>query len=252
MSSEGTRRITWKLTAPLPSKGGCFRSWRSAEPKLWGDINTDASTAATRKSSTTAAATAIVRSARLALGRIGSPRGKKSFCRCRTSMSSSRFRTSPLALQNKRLVYGILFRAASETLLAIARDPKHLGAEIGFVAVLHTWGQTLQLHPHLHCVIPGGGLSPDGRRWVSCNETFFLPVAVLRRLFRGKFLAYLQKAFDDGELQFFGKIEQLARATSWKRFVQQLRSVEWVLYCKPPFGSSEQAPSLWDSLSCRL
>ncbi|MFQ5930082.1 MAG: IS91 family transposase [Acidobacteriota bacterium] len=146
----------------------------------------------------------------------------------------------PLALQNKKLVYGILFRAASETLLAIAKGPKHLGAEIGFLAVLHTWGQNLHLHPHLHCVVPGGGLSPDGRSWVSCKDNFFLPVRVLSRLFRGKFLSYLHKAFDDGDLQFFGKLEQLARATSWKRFFRQLRSREWVVYSKPPFGGPQQ------------
>ena len=108
-----------------------------------------------------------------------------------------------IAYQNKEVVYGILFQATAETLKTIAADPKHLGAEIGFFAVLHTWGQNLQVHPHLHCVVPGGGLSPDGQRWVPCRPGFFLPVRVLSRLFRRLFLESLQKAFDSGKLQFF-------------------------------------------------
>jgi hypothetical protein len=146
----------------------------------------------------------------------------------------------PLALQNKKLLYGILFRAASQTLMTIAKDPKHLGAQIGFLAVLHTWGQNLHLHPHLHCVVPGGGLSIDGQRWVSCKENFFLPVRVLSRLFRGKFLSYLDNAFATGELRFFGQLQQLAEPSSWKRFLRQRRSSEWVVYSKPPFGGPEQ------------
>jgi hypothetical protein len=108
-----------------------------------------------------------------------------------------------IANQNKKVVYDILFRATSETLRTIAADPKPLGAEIGFFTVLHTWGQNLMFHPHLHCVVPGGGLSPDGDRWVSCRPGFFLPVRVLSRLFRRLFLELLQKAFDEGQLQFF-------------------------------------------------
>ena len=146
----------------------------------------------------------------------------------------------PLALQNKKLLYGILFRAASETLLTLAKDPKHLGAQLGFLAVLHTWGQNLHLHPHLHCVVPGGGLSIDGQSWVSCKENFFLPVRVLSRLFRGKFLSYLDNAFANGEIRFFGKLERLAEASSWRRFLRHRRSSEWVVYSKPPFGGPEQ------------
>jgi Transposase zinc-binding domain/Putative transposase len=108
-----------------------------------------------------------------------------------------------IAYQNKEAVYGILFQATAETLKTIAADPKHLGAEIGFFAVLHTWGQNLQFHPHLHCVVPGGGLSPDGERWVHCRPNFFLHVRVLSRLFRRLFLELLQHAFDSGKLQFF-------------------------------------------------
>src|SRR5436190_5632927 len=114
-----------------------------------------------------------------------------------------------IALQNKRTVYGILFRATADTLLTIAGDPKHLGAEIGFFAVLHTWGSNLLHHPHLHCVVPGGGLSLDGTRWISCKPGFFLPVRVLSRLFRRLFLEYLQSAFDAGKLQFFTALEKL-------------------------------------------
>ena len=112
----------------------------------------------------------------------------------------------PLALQNKRVVYGVLFRAVSETLSTIARDPKHLGANIGFLTVLHTWGQNLHHHPHIHCVVLGGGIALDGNHWVTCRENFFLPVQVLSRLFRQKFLAYLSEAFNKGDLRFHGRL----------------------------------------------
>jgi hypothetical protein len=146
----------------------------------------------------------------------------------------------PLALQNQRLLYGALFRAASETLLLIARDLRHLGAEIGFLAVLHTWGQNLHLHPHVHCVVPGGGISPDGSRWVSCRPGFFLPVRVLSRLFRGKFLSLLGEAFRQGRLALHGRLEHLADATAFGRLVDEVRQTEWVVYAKPPFGGPEQ------------
>jgi hypothetical protein len=114
-----------------------------------------------------------------------------------------------IAYQNKRQLYGILFRAAADTLRTIAADPKHLGAEIGFFAVLHTWGSNLLHHPHLHCVVPGGGLSPEGTEWISCRAGFFLPVRVLSQLFRRLFLQYLVKAFDAGNLEFFSSLEAL-------------------------------------------
>jgi len=116
---------------------------------------------------------------------------------------------APIAYQNKKVVYGILFRATAETLRTIAADPKHLGAEIGFFAVLHSWGQNLLHHPHLHCVVAGGGLSPDGTQWISCRPGFFLPVRVLSRLFRRLFLEHLIKAFDAGKLVFFSSLEPL-------------------------------------------
>ena len=118
-----------------------------------------------------------------------------------------------IAYQNKEVLYDILFRATSETLRTIAADPKHLGAEIGFFAVLHSWGQNLMFHPHLHCVVPGGGLSPDGQRWIACRRDFFLPVRVLSCRFRRLFLEFLEKAFADGELQFFSSLQELQNAT---------------------------------------
>jgi hypothetical protein len=147
---------------------------------------------------------------------------------------------APVALQNKRVVYGILFRAASETLRTIAGDPKHLGAKIGFLAVLHTWGQNLMAHPHLHCVVPGGGVSHDGRRWVPCRRGFFLPVRVLSRMFRGKFLAFLKQAFEKGKLQFHGKLTRLADPQAFGEFLQVARKTDWVVYSKPPFGGPAQ------------
>jgi Putative transposase/Transposase zinc-binding domain len=145
-----------------------------------------------------------------------------------------------IAYQNKARVYGILFRAAAETLSTIAADPKHLGAEIGFFAVLHTWGQNLLHHPHLHCVVAGGGLSPDGTRWISCRPRYFLPVPVLSCLFRRLFLGYLQKAFDAGDLEFFSSLEPLRERRAFLRYLAPLRRAKWVVYAKPPFAGPEQ------------
>jgi Putative transposase/Transposase zinc-binding domain len=144
-----------------------------------------------------------------------------------------------IALQNKAVVYGILFKAAAETLRIIAADPKHLGAEIGFIAVLHTWGQTLQHHPHVHCLVPGGGPSVDGTRWVACRPGFFLPVAVLSRLYRRLFLSLLQAAFDDGRLCLVGALTALADPSVFAAHLRPLRSLSWVIYAKPPFGGPE-------------
>jgi hypothetical protein len=145
-----------------------------------------------------------------------------------------------IAYQNKRELYGILFRAAAETLLTIAADPKHLGAEIGFFAVLHTWGQNLLHHPHLHCVVTGGGLSADGSQWISCRAGFFLPVGVLSRLFRRLFLENLLKAFDAAKLQFFSSLESLRERSSFLDYLAPLREAEWVVYAKRPFAGPEQ------------
>jgi len=145
-----------------------------------------------------------------------------------------------IGLQNKAQVYRILFRATAETLRTIAADPQHLGAEIGFFAVLHSWGQTLTHHPHLHCVVPGGGLSIDGARWVACRPGFFLPVRVLSRLFRRLFLRALQAAYDAGTLRLVGPLETLRHRPAWTRALAALRQTEWVVYAKRPFAGPQQ------------
>jgi Putative transposase/Transposase zinc-binding domain len=145
-----------------------------------------------------------------------------------------------IALQNKETVYNILFRATAETLRTIAADPKHLGAQIGFFAVLHSWGSALTHHPHLHCVVPGGGISPDGKQWISCRPDFFLPVPVLARLFRRLFLDYLRQAFDAGDLQFFSSLEPLRERNAFLRHIAPIRKKDWVVYAKPPFAGPEE------------
>jgi hypothetical protein len=145
-----------------------------------------------------------------------------------------------LALQNKAVVYAILFRAAGETLRTIAAHAQHLGAEIGFFAVLHTWGQTLVHHPHLHCVVPGGGIAPDGTRWVACRPGFFLPVRVLSRLFRRLFLTQLEAAFDAGTLRFFGSLISLQDRRAFLQHLASARQAEWVVYAKRPFAGPQQ------------
>jgi len=144
-----------------------------------------------------------------------------------------------IAYQNKAAVYGILFKATAETLIAIAADPKHLGARIGLTAVLHTWGSALTHHPHLHCVVPGGGISSDGKEWVSCRPGFFLPVRVLSRLFRRLFLEKLVAAHEAGNLRFFGKLHRLADSQAFARHLSPLRKIEWVVYAKRPFAGPE-------------
>lgn len=144
-----------------------------------------------------------------------------------------------IALQNKRALYGILFATSAATLRTIAADSRHLGAEIGFVSVLHTWSQMLQHHPHVHCVVPGGGLAPDGR-WIGCQPGFFLPVRVLGAMFRGKFVASMRAAFDRGELRFQGELQQLGERVAFARLLDTLMQKPWVVYSKPPFGGPEQ------------
>ena len=146
-----------------------------------------------------------------------------------------------LTLQNPSVVYGILFRAAAEALLEMAADPKRLGARIGFLAVLHTWSQRLEAHPHIHCVVPAGGLSPDGQRWISPRQKdFFLPVKPLGRLFRRKFLEYLTAAFLAGNLRFYGSIRELAHPFCFEAWIESLKTKDWVAHVKPPFGGPEQ------------
>jgi len=146
----------------------------------------------------------------------------------------------PVALQNPRLVYGTLFQAAAQSLLQLARDPRHLGADIGFLAVLHTWGQNLHLHPHVHCVVPGGGIAVGGDRWVACRPDFLLPVRVLSRLFRGKFLDLLRRAYDRGLLGFYGQQQPLAEPQAFAGLLEACWQKDWVVYAKPPFGGPEQ------------
>ena len=145
-----------------------------------------------------------------------------------------------IAFQNKRTVYAILFRAAAEALRDIAADPRHLGAEVGAVALLHTWGQALHHHPHLHCIVPGGGLSPDQTRWVACRPGFFLPVRVLSRRFRELFLARLRAAQAAGELRFSGALAPLVEPDAFAARLIALRGTEWVVYSKRPFAGPEQ------------
>jgi hypothetical protein len=147
---------------------------------------------------------------------------------------------APLALQNKRILYSLLFHASAETLQQVARDPRHLGAEIGFFSVLHTWNQRLQHHPHVHCVIAAGGLAPDQARWIASTRSFFLPVKVLSRVFRGKFLAGLKKAFHHGHLQFHGHLAPLAEPGSFAAWLRCLFRHDWIVYSKRPFGGPEQ------------
>ena len=146
---------------------------------------------------------------------------------------------APLALQNKKVIYDLLFRASAETLLEVARDPKHLGAEIGFFSVLHTWSQKLELHPHVHCVVPAGGLSTDHTHWIKTRYAFFLPVKVLSRIFRGKFVAALKRAFRDGQLQFHGDLAPLARPKTFSSWLRPLFRKDWVVYSKRPFGGPQ-------------
>src|SRR6202045_1641369 len=146
---------------------------------------------------------------------------------------------APLALQNKKIVYDLLFRTSAETLLEIARDPRHLGAKIGFFSVLHTWNQKLQLHPHVHCVIPNGGLSPNRLHWIKTRYAFFLPVQVLGRVFRGKFVAALKRAFQDGQLHFHGDLKPLAQPKTFFAWLRPLFRKDWVVYAKRPFGGPE-------------
>jgi hypothetical protein len=147
---------------------------------------------------------------------------------------------APLALQNKALVYGLLFRAVAETLLQIAADPRHLGAQIGFLAILHTWGQTLLHHPHVHCVVPGGGLSPDHQRWIACSHKFFLPVKVLSVVFRGKFLGALQRAFRKHQLTLAGQLAPLQSPAVFAALLRTAAQRNWVVYAKRPFAGPAQ------------
>lgn len=150
-----------------------------------------------------------------------------------------------LALVNQQIVYNLLFRAASETLLDLGHDPRHIGGEIGVITILHTWGQNLMDHPHIHCIVPGGALSKDGRKWLfpkksKTDQTFFIHVNILSDLFKKKFLYYLKQAYEKGELKFVGQISSLEQPSAFKAFMNALYSLKWVTYCKRPFGGPKQ------------
>jgi Putative transposase len=149
-------------------------------------------------------------------------------------------RIAAIAYQNKAVIYGLLFKASAETLQTIAADPKRLGAKIGFTSVLHTWGSAMMHHPHVHMIVPGGGISLDGSRRISASEDYLLPVPVLNRLFRGKMLAMLKAAHADGRLQFFGDHAELADRTAFKSFLEPLYDTKWHVYAKRPFAGPEQ------------
>jgi hypothetical protein len=146
---------------------------------------------------------------------------------------------APLTLQNKKVVYDLLFRVSAATLLEVASNPEHLGADIGFFSVLHSWSQKLEFHPHIHCVVPAGGLARDRSRWISSHPRFFLPVAVLKKVFRGKFTEALKEAFRNGRLGFHGNLEPLGRPKVFASLIRQTYRKEWVVYCKRPFGGAE-------------
>ena len=146
----------------------------------------------------------------------------------------------PIALRNQEVVYGILFKAVAETLKELAKDPKHLGAQIGLISVLHTWSQTLIDHPHVHCIVTGGGLSPDGARWISSKPKFFMPVKVLSQIYRGKFLDFLKQAYESGKLSFAGKIGELKEKKQFNELLNKLYGQSWHVYCKPPFKAAEK------------
>ena len=145
-------------------------------------------------------------------------------------------RLAPVVLQNKKVLYDLLFRSSAQTLLEVARNPEHLGAEIGFFSLLHTWSQKLTAHPHVHCVVPAGGLSPDHTRWIRSRDNYFLPKEVLAELFRGKFVDALKEAFQNGQLHFHGDLQLLAQPEIFAAWLRHLHRQDWVVYLKRPFG----------------
>ncbi len=148
---------------------------------------------------------------------------------------------NPLVSRNQQVLYDLLFHSASETLLELAKDPKHLGAQVGMISILHTWGQNLMDHPHIHFVVTGGGLSSDGHRWIYCRKGFFIPVKVLSALFRGKFLGFLKDGFQRGDLVFPAHLHHLQDPGNFETFLRHLYHKKWVVYCKPPFDGPKGA-----------
>ena len=216
--------------------------------QLAGDVSNSGETAVTSESHTIRAAIVIVRNAKLAFR----PSGWR--------LVSEQLLPVPyfhvvftlpkplaaLAFQNKKVIYGMLFQAAAETLAEVAENPRHLGARIGFVAILHTWGQNLMHHPHLHCVVPAGGIALDQSRWVPCRQTkgrkpFFLPVRVLSRVFRGKFIHKLKKAYRRRNLVFVNCLSRLAKSPEFSQMIDRVVETDWVVYAKQPFGGRRKS-----------
>jgi len=202
------------------------------------DTSCAVTTAPRCRSPTTPVAIGTVRSARVQLPSSGSPSDQAELLPVEYYhlVFTLPAPISDIAYQNKAAIYDLLFQATAETLRAIATDPKHLGARIGFTAVLHTWGSAMTHHPHLHCILPGGGLSADGEQWTPCKRGFFLPVRVLSRLFRRLFLEQLSAAHRTGRLEFFAQHQHLTDAGAFADFLRPLRQIEWVVYAKRPFS----------------
>ena len=226
----------------LPSNDGCFATSSLVALRLSVGICGDVKRAATSRSPTTPVATGIARSARGRSKLIGWKLSAPTCSTCRIIISSSRCLrpSAPWRCRTSERSTGCCFGLPPRRSRTIARDERHLGARIGFTAVLHTWGQRLEHHPHVHCVVPAGGLCPDGQRWILARAGFFLPVRVLSRLFRGKYLAYLREAYQAGYLVLAGRLKGLAQSCAWQAFLAPLYTMDWVVYAKPPFGSPEQ------------
>ena len=213
----------------------------AAALRHWAVIAISASAAAIRPSHSTHAAIGTARSARGTRAQNGWLRARLNCCTYPYFhvVFTLPHELSALALQNKRLLYDLLYRTSAATMLELARDPKHLGADIGFLGVLHTWGQNLEHHPHVHYIVPAGGLALDGSRWIDSSRRFFLPVHALSRVFRGKFAAGLKQLYVEEKLQFHGSQQYLAAPGSFSNFLRQLFRQDWVVYAKPPFGGAD-------------
>ena len=225
-----------------PGKSVCCVPSNAAAPRRSAVISSGVTNAATNGTHTTRARTATAQSASLWPERSGWRSGQAELLECEYFhvVFTLPAELAALTLQNKRQMYDLLFRATADTLQSIAADPEHLGAQIGFFCILHSWGQTLNFHPHLHCVVPGGGISPDGSRWVACHPGFFLPVNVLSCRFRKLYLRYLEQTYAAGKLQFYGALQELSDPKSFARYLAPLHDREWVVYAKPPFGGPDR------------
>ena len=213
-----------------------------AEPPLWAHASNSVITVPTRTSFSSPAAIALVPSASPGLGRNGWPRTAQELLPAPYSHVTFTLphQLCGLALQNPRLVYGMLFQAASQTLLTLAADPRRIGAQIGFLAVLHTWDQQMRAHPHLHCLVPAGGIAPDHSRWIHTRHPrFFLPGKVLAKMFRSKFLVLLSRAYRRNKLRLCGALTAFKKPTAFDRLFRQLKRLDWVVDAKAPFGSPE-------------